>query len=54
MGDGEPYLPSQGSVTLAGDGRHLLVTNVASGDVTAFAVGDEGGRDLVGGEDVGH
>ena len=37
-GDDAPHLPSQGSVTLARDGRHLLVTNVASGDVSVFAV----------------
>jgi 6-phosphogluconolactonase (cycloisomerase 2 family) len=41
-GDGNPHLPSQGSVTLSGDGRHLLVANVASDDVTLFAV--EGDR----------
>ena len=28
-GSGDPHLPSQGSVTLTGDGRHLLVTNAA-------------------------
>lgn len=41
-GDGRPHLPSQGSVSLTGDGRHLLVTNAASDDVTVFAVGDGG------------
>lgn len=44
-GDDHPHLTSQGSVTLTGDGRHLLVTNAASHDVTVFAVGDAG--DLV-------
>jgi 6-phosphogluconolactonase (cycloisomerase 2 family) len=39
-GSGDPHLPSQGSVTLTGDGRHLLVTNASSGDVSAFRVGD--------------
>jgi 6-phosphogluconolactonase (cycloisomerase 2 family) len=43
-GDGQPHLPSQGSVVLTGDGRHLLVTNAASDDVTVFRVG--GGGDL--------
>ncbi len=37
-GDDTAHLPSQGSVTLTRDGRHLLVTNVASGDVSVFAV----------------
>jgi 6-phosphogluconolactonase len=37
-GDGSAHLPSQGSVTLTRDGHHLLVTNVASGDVSVFAV----------------
>ncbi len=47
-GDGNPHLPSQGSVTLTGDGRHLLVTNVGGDDVSVFAVLDNGGLDLVG------
>jgi 6-phosphogluconolactonase len=37
-GDATPHLTSQGSVTLTRDRRHLLVTNVASGDVSVFAV----------------
>jgi 6-phosphogluconolactonase len=37
-GDGTAHLPSQGSVTLTRDRRHLLVTNVASHDVSVFAV----------------
>lgn len=41
-GDGVPHLTSQGSVILAGDGGHLLVANAGSGDVSVFAVGDDG------------
>ena len=37
-GDDSAHLPSQGSVTLTRDRRHLLVTNVASNDVSVFAV----------------
>ena len=37
-GDDNPHLPSQGSVTLTRDRRHLLMTNVASNDVSVFAV----------------
>jgi 6-phosphogluconolactonase len=37
-GNDEPHLPSQGSVTLTRDRRHLLVTNVASNDASVFAV----------------
>ncbi len=37
-GDGTAHLTSQGSVTLTGDRRHLLVTNVASDDVSVFVV----------------
>jgi 6-phosphogluconolactonase len=44
-GDGVAHLTSQGSVVLSGDGRHLLVANAASGDVSVFAV-DEGGPAL--------
>ena len=47
-GSGDPHLPSQGSVTLTGDGRHLLVTNAASGDVSVFVVGDGAALELVG------
>ena len=39
-GDDNAHLPSQGSVTLTRDRRHLLVTNVASDDVSVFAVND--------------
>ena len=41
-GDGKPHLTSQGSVVLTGDGSHLLVTNAGSGDLSVFAVGDDG------------
>jgi 6-phosphogluconolactonase len=41
-GDGKPHLTSQGSVVLTGDGSHLLVTNAGSGDVSLFAIGDDG------------
>jgi len=37
-GDDSAHLPSQGSVMLTRDRRHLLVTNVASNDVSVFAV----------------
>ena len=37
-GDDNAHLPSQGSVTLTRDRRHLLVTNVASNDVSVFVV----------------
>ena len=39
-GDDTRHLTSQGSVTLTRDRRHLLVTNVASGDVSVFALND--------------
>jgi 6-phosphogluconolactonase len=41
-GDGTAHLTSQGSVVLTSDGSHLLVTNAGSGDVTVFAIGDDG------------
>jgi 6-phosphogluconolactonase len=37
-GDGVAHLTSQGSVGLTSDGRHLLVTNAGSGDVSLFDV----------------
>src|SRR5919107_4729158 len=37
-GDGSPHLQSQGSVTLTGDGQHLLVTNAASDNLSVFSV----------------
>ena len=41
-GNDAPHLTSQGSVTLTRDGRHLLVTNVSSDDVSVFAVTGDG------------
>lgn len=41
-GDGHPHLTSQGSVVLTGDGQWLLVANTSSGDMSVFAVGDDG------------
>jgi 6-phosphogluconolactonase len=41
-GSNSPHLPSQGSVVLTRDGRHLLVTNAGSGDLSVFAVGADG------------
>jgi 6-phosphogluconolactonase (cycloisomerase 2 family) len=37
-GDGVAHLTSQGSVVLTSDGRHLVVTNASSGDVSLFDV----------------
>ena len=45
-GDGSPHLQSQGSVVLTGDGRHLLVTNAASGDLSVFSVATDGSIEL--------
>ncbi len=45
-GDGTPHLQSQGSVALTRDGRHLLVTNVASDDVSVFSVAADGSIEL--------
>lgn len=47
-GEGEAHLPSQGSVILAGGGRHLLVANSGSDDVTLFAIGEGGSLALLG------
>ena len=41
-GDGKAHLTSQGSVVITGDGSRLLVTNAGSGDVSLFAIGDDG------------
>jgi 6-phosphogluconolactonase len=41
-GGGSPHLPSQGSVALTGDGRHVLVTNAASDDLSIFSVAGDG------------
>jgi 6-phosphogluconolactonase len=40
-GSGAPHLQSQGSVVLTRDGRHLLVTNAGSGDLSVFETGEE-------------
>ena len=45
-GDGSPHLQSQGSVVLTGDGRHLLVTNAASDDLSVFSVAQDGSIEL--------
>jgi 6-phosphogluconolactonase len=45
-GDGSPHLQSQGSVTLTRDGRHLLVTNAASDDLSVFSVASDGSIEL--------
>jgi 6-phosphogluconolactonase len=52
-GDGEPHLTSQGSVVLSTDGRVLLVTNVASDDVSVFDIDAGGGLVLRGRTPVG-
>jgi 6-phosphogluconolactonase (cycloisomerase 2 family) len=41
-GGGEPHLPSQGSVTITGDGGAVLVTNAGSGDLGVLAVEPDG------------
>jgi 6-phosphogluconolactonase len=41
-GDGVPHLTSQGSVMLTRDGRHLLVTNAGSHEVSVFAIAEDG------------
>ena len=46
-GTDAPHLTSQGSVVLTGDGRHLLVANTGSDDVSVFAVGGDGSLELV-------
>src|SRR5215213_2175615 len=45
-GDGTPHLQSQGSVTLTSDGQYLLVTNVASDDLSVFSVAADGSIEL--------
>jgi len=45
-GDGSPHLQSQGSVTLAGDGQYLLVTNAATDDLSVFSVAADGSIEL--------
>ena len=39
---GSPHLTSQGSVVLTEDGRHLLVANAASDDVSDLRRGEDG------------
>lgn len=51
-GDGVAHLASQGSLTLTGDGRALLVANAGSGDVSLFTV-DVGGPEVIGTTPVG-
>jgi 6-phosphogluconolactonase len=45
-GDGMPHLTSQGSVVRTRDGRHLLVTNAASDDLSVFAIAGDGSIEL--------
>jgi 6-phosphogluconolactonase len=45
-GDGSPHLTSQASVVLTGDGRHLLVTNAATDDLSVFSVATDGSIEL--------
>jgi 6-phosphogluconolactonase (cycloisomerase 2 family) len=45
-GEGSPHLTSQGSVALTPDGRHLLVTNAASDDLSVFSVAADGSIEL--------
>jgi 6-phosphogluconolactonase (cycloisomerase 2 family) len=40
-GDGVAHLTSQGSVVLTSDRRHLLVTNVGSGDISLFGIASD-------------
>jgi 6-phosphogluconolactonase (cycloisomerase 2 family) len=45
-GDGSPHLQSQGSVALTRDGRHLLVTNAASNDLSVFSIDSDASIEL--------
>ena len=45
-GDGSRHLTSQGSVVLTGDGRHLLVTNAATNDLSVLTVVADGSIEL--------
>jgi 6-phosphogluconolactonase len=45
-GEASPHLTSQGSVALTRDGRHLLVTNAASDDLSVFSVDSDGSIEL--------
>jgi 6-phosphogluconolactonase len=53
-GDGSPHLTSQGSVALTRDGRHLLVTNAASGDLSVFSVATDSSLELLARVHTGH
>jgi len=44
-GTGQPHLPSQSSIVLGDDGRHLLVVNAGSDELSLFAV-EDGGLEL--------
>src|SRR5437016_5080668 len=46
-GDAKPHLTSQGSVTLTGDRRHLLVTNASSDDLSLFSLREDGSLELL-------
>jgi len=52
-GSGVPHLTSQGSVVLTTDGRHLLVANAASDEISVFAVAPDASLTLVGCTSVG-
>ena len=52
-GTGAPHLTSQGSLVLTADGRHLLVANAASDEVSLFAVAPDTSLALVGQTPVG-
>jgi 6-phosphogluconolactonase len=41
-GSGSPHLQSQGSVALTSDGRHVLVTNAGSDDLSVLSVASDG------------
>jgi 6-phosphogluconolactonase len=45
-GDGSLHLQSQGSGALTRDGRHLLVTNAASDDLSVFSMAADGSIEL--------
>jgi 6-phosphogluconolactonase len=46
-GDGSPHLQSQGSVALTRDGRHLLMTNSASDDLSVYSVAADGSIEVL-------
>jgi 6-phosphogluconolactonase len=52
-GAGVPHLTSQGSVVLTADGRHLLVANAASCEISVFAVAPDASLTPVGPTPVG-